>query len=159
MDGQTLCGLKVATSSDYGCVGNANPGFVFGSRITISSPTFLKKFGIVAGAASGLKIRMGLYTDVVVGQDHVPSSLVAQSGEFALQPGANEVSVADVQLSPADFWIVIQLESQTELSRTCANTHESFWQAHAYSDGLPATISDPHAFKDYSYDWYIVVAG
>jgi hypothetical protein len=159
MDSQTLCGLKIDTPNDYGCEGNANPGFVFGSRITVSSPTFLKKFGIVAGAASGLKIRMGLYTDVVVGLDHLPSTLVAQSGEFSLQQGVNEVDVADVQLSPADFWIVIQLESQTALSRTCSNTYESFYQSHPYASGLPTTIDSPTAFTDYNYNWYIVVQG
>jgi hypothetical protein len=161
MDAQTLCGLKIGNPNDFGCVGNANPGFVFGSRITVSSTTFLKKFGIIAGAASGLKIRMGLYTDVVVGPDHLPSTLVAQSGEFTLQQGVNEVDVADVQLSPADFWIIIQLESQTALARTCAgdNAYEAAWATRDYAAGLPATITDPNAYQDHKYNWYIVVQG
>lgn len=161
MDAQTLCGLEIGNPDDFGCVGNAQPGFLFGSRITIESTTFLEKFGIIAGAASGLKIRMGLYTDAVVGQDHLPSTLVAQSGEFTLQQGVNEVSVANTQLSPADFWIVILLESQTALARTCAgdNVYESFYQVQPYADGLPATISSPTSFEDFKYNWYIVVQG
>jgi hypothetical protein len=154
-DDQSWCALPIGFSVDLGSVGPVGPDVQVGHRITLFQPRVVRQLGVIAGAA-GDDVRMALYTHDGTG----PATQLVETSVATLARGANAIDVAPTSVDAGDYWIMIHVQSATQLAQTDAadaGYETATVDPAPFMDGFAASLVSETVDTDVRRNLYLVV--
>jgi hypothetical protein len=140
---------------DLGSMQLHTTGALTGTSITVSAPAVLRRFGILSRAA-GAQAILVLYDDL----GGKPHNRVAATSSNTLAVGVNEFAVAlpptQVVLSPGTYWLMLSIDSMTQLAHGTSAVPLAF-VSYTHGSPIPSPLTSVSLDSMPEQNFYVVV--
>ena len=126
--------------------------FWLGSKLVVTSPVTLDKFGLIA-LSSGQKVKMALYSDA----SGAPGALIAETSAHTLASARLEMDVTDVRLAAGTYYIMAIYDSTAKISYTTSTSATVWYKSYTFSSSAPAPFGSASTYTGQEFAYYLVV--
>jgi hypothetical protein len=147
----TLADLTFGNATEFTGTSSHSPGFLLGSPVQIPVAVTVTHLAVIA-KAGGPSVLLGLYRQ----SGGVPTTLVVGTSPTPLAPGRLEIPVTPTTIAAGTYWLMAMYDTDASvgLDTSVANAQDAY-AFRDFSQGLPATVSQPTSMFGQRYNYYL----
>jgi hypothetical protein len=147
----TLADLTFGNATEFSGASSHSPGFLLGSPVQIPVAVTITHLAVIA-KAGGANVLLGLYRQ----SGGVPTTLVVGTSPTPLAPGRLEIPVTPTTIAAGTYWLMAMYDTDASvgLDTSVANAQDAY-AFRDFSQGLPATVSQPTSMFGQRYNYYL----